>query len=144
MDQEFKQAFSAIRESHAQTEQNLKAHVDAIAGRLDGKLDLMNQQFNQHLIDDTEALTTLKLRQEDLARQVVEAENRRKEESERRLKKFESDQNRRDQWKVARIGGWFLIVSAVLGSLIASLMSYVEHRGDSREHRDHPVYEEKK
>jgi hypothetical protein len=143
MDQELRETLAGLKKSHEDTETNLRAHINQTGGRLEGKLDLMNQQFNQHLVDDTKQFTILEQRHLQLREKVEEVERKRKEDSERRLQKVEADQTREDQWRIAKVGGVFLIAAAVLGSLVASVMTYVEHRAERSERQTYKAEERK-
>ena len=133
MDGELRDAFGELRKAHQGTEANLRGHIESVGGRVEGKLDLINKQFNQHLVDDTKAFTQLEERQMQLARAVEAAEKKRKEDSERRMQKIEGERTRADQWKLMRYAGWFAMAAALIGALVTSLLTLAEQKATRTE-----------
>jgi hypothetical protein len=123
MDKDVSSAFDGIRDL-----------IGRGNARLEAKLDLANQQFNQHLQSDAGSFARLEERHTFITQKLSDSEIRNKEESERRLRKYELEQQRKDQFKIARIAGWVLIAATLLGVFGTSLMNQIELRS-AREDR---------
>jgi hypothetical protein len=117
MDGDLKDILKDIRES-----------ISTGHGRLEGKLDSANKQFNQHLVDDAKFFTALEINQKRATEQIDSLAKVRKEDSERTLKKAEDDKREHDQLRYLRIAGYWAIAAAIIGILGGSVLSWVEAR----------------
>lgn len=122
MDRDISIAFEGIRDLVA------RGHA-----RLEAKLDLSNDQFNKHLKEDAISFTKLEAGQTNISYNMTASEIRRKEESERKLKKYEQEQVRKDQFKMARLAGWIAIIAALIGVFGTSLFTLLEQRSSKEE-----------
>lgn len=115
MDDDTKYAFKDLKES---------IHIGH--GYLSGKLDAHAKAMQEHLISDASQFTELKLKAEMLREKLEAAEKRRNEDSEKRTKAVDAVQAKKDQYKLAKMAGWFAIIAAVVTVLLTSLANNVK------------------
>jgi hypothetical protein len=143
--------------------EKIESSIATARGELSGKLDQANQQFNDHLKSDAVSFNTLEMGQKTIERTINQAE-RRKEESERRLREIKlaeveaarrkeaedkktkdaeaaEARNKKLQIRIAIIGGVFALVAALAGTMFASIWTLLETKA-ARAERQRPQNEE--
>ena len=130
MDEELRRAFKDIHASHQETRKSLGDEINRGIGAVSGKLDMINKQFNEHLVDDTRELTAIKGRLEQQEKQREADERRRKEESERRLQRSRYETSSKDQWKIAKLAAVVALSAALIG---AWYLNYLENKNRNQE-----------
>jgi hypothetical protein len=118
---------------------DIRDSVKETRAEIVGKIDSQAKAFQDHLVVDAAAFATLKVGQENLHREFQEYEARRKgeiekedqrrrEESEKRLKKVEAHQAQEQAETLAKKAGRWAVAAAAVGSLILWILERIWHK----------------
>ena len=118
---------------------DIRDSVKETRAEIAGKIDSQAKAFQDHLVTDAESFAILRVGQESLHREFKEYERRRKdevdkedqrrrEESERRIKKIEAAQASAQAETLSQKAGRYAIAAAAIGSLILWVLEKMSHK----------------
>lgn len=134
----------------SKTVQDIADRVSRGTAEVSTKLDVANQQFNAHIVEDAKSFTEAKLTAAQIREKMDESDVLRKEDSERRIRteaqkatlendklvaiarlekeRMEREQKREEQEETRRLWRWGLIITGAIAFAVAWYTNYLESK----------------